>query len=220
MRARALQLDGRTALLLRPANARILYVLAHGAGAGMRHAFMTDVAAALARYEIATLRWELPYMAAGKSRPDSPAVAQAAVRATWNAARARFGRDMALFAGGKSFGGRMTSGAHAVEPLADLRGLLFLGFPLHPPNRPGIERAAHLAAAAGPLLFLQGTRDELADLALERDVVRTLGRRAMLHVVEHADHGFDVLVRSRRTRDDVLDEIARTAAEWMRARSQ
>lgn len=220
MRARALQLDGRTALLLRPANARILYVLAHGAGAGMRHAFMTDVAAALARYEIATLRWELPYMAAGKSRPDSPAVAQAAVRATWNAARARFGRDMALFAGGKSFGGRMTSGAHAVEPLADLRGLLFLGFPLHPPNRPGIERAAHLAAAAGPLLFLQGTRDELADLALVRDVVRTLGRRAMLHVVEHADHGFDVLVRSRRTRDDVLDEIARTAAEWMRARSQ
>lgn len=220
MRARALQLDGRTALLLRPANARILYVLAHGAGAGMRHAFMTDVAAALARYEIATLRWELPYMAAGKSRPDSPAVAQAAVRATWNAARARFGRDMALFAGGKSFGGRMTSGAHAVEPLADLRGLLFLGFPLHPPNRPGIERAAHLAAAAGPLLFLQGTRDELADLALVRDVVRTLGRRAMLHVVEHADHGFDVLVRSRRTRDDVLDEIARAAAEWMRARSQ
>lgn len=220
VRARELEIDGRPALLVRPAKARILYVLAHGAGAGMRHAFMTDVAAAFAHYEIATLRWELPYMAAGKSRPDSPAVAQAAVRATWTAACARFGGDMAMFAGGKSFGGRMTSGAHAAEALADLRGLVFLGFPLHPPDKPGIDRAAHLSSATGPLLFVQGTRDELADLALLRGVIRTLGRRATLHLVEHADHGFDVLVRSRRTRDDVLHEIARTAAEWMRARSQ
>jgi uncharacterized protein len=203
-------------LLVRPPTARWLYVLAHGAGAGMRHEFMEAIADALAKREIATLRWEFPYMAAGKPRVDSPAVAEAAVRATWNAARERFGDELPMFAGGKSFGGRMTSRAHAAEPLEGLRGIAFLGFPLHPPDKPGIERAEHLAQARGPLLFVQGDRDELADLALLRPVVRKLGtRRAKLHVVAHADHGFDVLVRSGRTRTEVLDEIATTIAGWM-----
>jgi predicted alpha/beta-hydrolase family hydrolase len=120
-----------------------------------------------------------------------------------------------MFAGGKSFGGRMTSRAHAAEPLADLRGIAFLGFPLHPPDKPGVERAEHLVDAKGPLLFLQGTRDDLAELRRLRPVIRKLGKRAKLHVVEGADHGFDVLVRSGRSSADVHQEIARTVAEWM-----
>jgi predicted alpha/beta-hydrolase family hydrolase len=227
-------LDGHPGLVLRPANARFLYVLAHGAGAGMRHAFMAAIAEALAARGVATLRWEFPFMANGKARPpqggfgpqdagrnrsvalrpDSAPVAEAAVRAVWTAARARF-TELPMFAGGKSFGGRMTSRAHAATPLEGLRGLVFLGFPLHPPDRPGIERAEHLAQASGPLLFVQGTRDELAELRLLRPVVRKLGARARLHVVEHADHGFDVLVRSGRRSEDVLAEIATTVAEWM-----
>jgi predicted alpha/beta-hydrolase family hydrolase len=211
-------LDGHPGLLVRPPGARWLYVLAHGAGAGMRHSFLEDIAAALAACGVATLRWELPYMAAGRARPDPPAVAHAAVRAVWAAARARFG-DLPMFAGGKSFGGRMTSGAHAEAPLAELRGIAFLGFPLHPPERPRprvLERAEHLARTApAPLLFVQGTRDELADLPRLRPVVAWLGQRAGLHTVAHADHGFDVLVRSGRTRPDVLAEIADAVAAWM-----
>jgi len=211
-------LDGHPGLLVRPPGARGLYVLAHGAGAGMRHRFLEEIAEALAGAGVATLRWELPYMAAGRRRPDAPAVAHAAVRAVWGAARARLG-DLPMFAGGKSFGGRMTSGAHAAAPLPGLRGLAFLGFPLHPPDRPPprvLERAAHLAGTApAPLLFVQGTRDELASLARLRPVVARLGRRARLHVVEHADHGFDVLVRSGRARPDVIAEIAGAVAAWM-----
>lgn len=226
---RAVDLDGHPGLLVRPRNATALYVLAHGAGAGMRHAFMQSIADALAEHAIATLRWEFPFMAAGKARPDSPAVAEAAVRAVWNAS-AKLARGLPRFAGGKSFGGRMTSRAHAAQPLADLHGLIFLGFPLHPPDQPGIERAEHLAAAAGPMLFLQGTRDDLADLALLRPVIAKLNApdatrdpprdvpRATLHVVDHADHGFDVLVRSGRTPDDVLDELARTITTWIAVR--
>lgn len=180
----------------------------------MRHAFMVAASAALARHGVATLRWQFPYMTAGRSRVDAPAVAEAAVRATWNAACARFA-GLPMFAGGKSFGGRMTSRAHAAAPLAGLAGLAFLGFPLHPAGKPGSERAEHLVDAAGPLLFVQGDRDELADLALLRPVVRGLGRRAKLHVVKHADHGFDVLVRSGRRSDDVMEEIAATVAAWM-----
>jgi len=211
-------LDGHPGLLVRPPGARWLYVLAHGAGAGMRHIFLEDIAAALAARGVATLRWELPYMAAGRARPDPPAVAHAAVRAVWAAARARFG-DLPMFAGGKSFGGRMTSGAHAEAPLPDLRGIAFLGFPLHPPERPRprvLERAAHLAQTApAPLLFVQGTRDELADLPRLEPVIARLGRRARLHAVAHADHGFDVLVRSGRARADVQGEIADAVAAWM-----
>lgn len=179
----------------------------------MRHAFMSAIAKALAEHDVATLRWEFSYMAAGKSRPDPAPVAEASVRAVWNAARSL--TDLPMFAGGKSFGGRTTSRAHAAAPLADVRGIAFLGFPLHPPEKPGIERAEHLAAATGPLLFLQGTRDELADLALLRPVIATLGARATLHVIDSADHGFDVLVRSGRNPADVIDELATTIATWM-----
>jgi uncharacterized protein len=217
-------LGGHPGLVVRPRGARALYVMAHGAGAGMRHAFMADVAAALAAHAIATVRWEFPYMAAGKGRPDSAAVAEAAVRDVWDAVAKRYGA-LPRFAGGKSFGGRMTSRAHAAAPLAELRGLVFLGFPLHPPEKPGPsaspkgergrERAEHLAHAAGPMLFLQGTRDDLADLALLRPVVAALGRRATLHVIEHADHGFDVLVRSGTTRERVIEELASTIAAWI-----
>jgi len=199
---------------VRPARARWLYVLAHGAGAGMRHLFMSEIAEALAKREVATLRWEFPYMAAKKPRPDRAEIAEAAVRAVWNAARARFG-ELPMFAGGKSFGGRMTSRAHAAEPLAELRGIAFLGFPLHPPKQPASERAAHLADAKGSLLFVQGTRDDLAELSLLRPVIAGLGRRAKLAVIDGADHGFDVLVRSGRTAPQVMDELASTVATWM-----
>lgn len=207
-------LDGHPGLLLRPAKARFLYVLAHGAGAGMRHAFMTAIAEALAEHSVATLRWEFPFMAASKARPDPAPVAEMAVRAVWTAARAQLA-DLSMFAGGKSFGGRMTSRAHAASPLEGLRGLAFLGFPLHPPDKPGIQRAEHLADAKGPLLFVQGTRDDLADLGLLRPVVDQLGARATLHVVDQADHGFNVLVRSGRTSGQVLAEIATTVVGWM-----
>lgn len=201
-------------ILRRPDAARALLVLAHGAGAGMRHPFLEDLAGALAAHGISTLRWEFPYMAAGKARPDAPAVAEAAVRAAW-AEAARTAPDLPRFAGGKSFGGRMTSRAHAAEPLPDCRGLVFFGFPLHPPDKPGTERAEHLAQAPGPLLFLQGTHNELAPLPRLTPVVKQLGARATLHVVEGADHGFDVLVRSGRSRGEVIEELAATAAAWM-----
>jgi predicted alpha/beta-hydrolase family hydrolase len=207
-------LDGHPGLLLRPPDAELLLVLAHGAGAGMRHAFMEEIARVLATRRVATLRWEFPYMAANKPRPDPPAIAEAAVRAVWRAA-AQVVPDLPRFAGGKSFGGRMTSRAHAAAALPELRGIAFLGFPLHPPEKPGTERADHLAQAAGPLLFVQGTRDELAPLPRLRPVVRKLGARAVLHVVKGADHGFDVLVRSGRKPAEVMDELAETIAAWM-----
>lgn len=210
----AIDLAGHPGLVIRPVGARALYVVAHGAGAGMRHAFMAEVAAALALHGVATVRWEFPFMAAGKSRPDRAEIAEAAVREVWSAARVRFG-ELAMFAGGKSFGGRMTSRAHAAAPLDGLRGIAFLGFPLHPPDKPGTERADHLAQAAGPLLFVQGDRDALAELPRLSPAVRKLGARATLHVVRAADHGFDVLVRSGRTRADVLEEVAITVANWI-----
>jgi len=209
---------GHRGLVLRPPAARSLYVLAHGAGAGMRHTFMAAIAGALADREVATLRWEFPYMAAGKPRPDRAEVAEAAVREVWSAARVRFA-DLALFAGGKSFGGRMTSRAHAAAPLTGVCGLIFLGFPLHPPDKPSVERADHLASASGPLLFVQGDRDELAGLRRLRPVVTRLGPRATLHVVKAADHGFDVQVRSGRTRTEILDELADTVASWITQRA-
>jgi len=214
----AVVLGGQPAVIVRPANAVALYVFAHGAGAGMRHAFMEQMAQALAVQKIGTVRWEFPYMAAGKRAPDRPPVAQAAVRDVWQATQVRFG-DLPLFAGGKSFGGRMTSGAHAAERLPDLRGLVFMGFPLYGAGKePSTERADHLASAAGPILFVQGTRDELAALPTLRPVVTRLGKRATLHVVEGADHGFDVLARSGRTGAEVRAEIAGAVAAWMRDR--
>lgn len=214
VREQAIDLAGHPGLLVRPRGARFFYVLAHGAGAGMRHAFMVEIAEALAEREVATLRWEFPYMAAGKPRPDRAEVAEQVVREVWNAA-AVHADGLPRFAGGKSFGGRMTSRAHAAEALPEIRGIAVLGFPLHPPEKPGIERSEHLAGATGPLLFLQGTRDDLADLALLRPVVAGLGTRAKLAVIDHADHGFDVLVRSGRTHDEVISELASTISSWM-----
>jgi predicted alpha/beta-hydrolase family hydrolase len=200
-------------LLLRPAGAAALLVLAHGAGAGMRHPFMQAIAEALAGRGVATLRYQFPYMDAGGRRPDPPAVAEAAVAVAVGQARA-LAPDLPLFAGGTSFGGRMTSGAQAQAPLDGVRGLVFLGFPLHPAGRPGTARAAHLDRVSVPMLFLQGTRDPLAGLDLLRSVCDHLGARATLHVVEGADHSFAVLKRSGRTNAEVLAELASTIAEW------
>ena len=197
-----------------PRQPRALYVLAHGAGAGMGHAFMAAVAAGLSERGIATLRYEFPYMAAGSKRPDPPAVAHATVRAAVDAAARQLPR-VPLFAGGKSFGGRMTSQAQAASALPAVRGLVFLGFPLHPAGKPAIERAKHLDQVALPMLFLQGTRDELADLALVRQVAGRLGKRATLHEVAEADHAFHVLKRTGRNDAEVLAELLDTAAGWM-----
>jgi predicted alpha/beta-hydrolase family hydrolase len=210
---RWIDVDGHPCLLIRPPKARAFYVLAHGAGAGMRHPFMAKIADALAEQGIATLRWEFPFMEAGKARPDRPEVAEASVREIWRASK-RIARGLPRFAGGKSFGGRMTSRAHAAVPLDDLRGLIFLGFPLHPPERQGIERAEHLASAAGPLLFLQGTRDDLAELSLLKPVVAKLGSRATLHLIEGADHGFE---RSGKKTPEVMADLAVTIAAWIDA---
>jgi predicted alpha/beta-hydrolase family hydrolase len=204
-------------LLTRPDDARVLYVLAHGAGAGMRHRFMEAIAAALAERGIASLRYQFPYTEAGARRPDPPAVLEATVRAAV-AAAGEIAPGLPLIAGGKSMGGRMTSGAAARGPLPGVAGLVFLGFPLHRPKQPSEDRAAHLSQVTLPMLFLQGTRDELADLGLITGVCARLGPLATLHVVEGADHGFDVLKRSGRTGEEVLEELADTVVAWCRAR--
>ena len=204
-------------LLLRPPGASQLYVLAHGAGAGMRHPFLETIARALAERDVATLRYQFPYMERRASRPDPPALAAAAVRAAV-AEAARLAPGLPLVAGGKSFGGRMTSTAQAEEPLPGVRGLVFLGFPLHPPGRPGDARAEHLARVQIPMLFLQGTRDDFADLKLLTPLVQRLGARATLHLVEGGDHSFHVLKRSGRTDADVLEELAAAVEEWATTR--
>jgi predicted alpha/beta-hydrolase family hydrolase len=197
-----------SALLLRPASARCLFVLAHGAGAGMRHPFLAAFAHALAERDVATLRYQFPYMEQGSRRPDPPRRLEATVRAAV-ALAARVAPELPLVAGGKSMGGRMTSQAIAAAPLAGVRGVCFVGFPLHPAGEPPNDRrAAHLASVDLPLLFLQGTRDELAELELMRRTCAALGPRARLHVVEGADHSFHVLKRSGRTDDQVLSELA------------
>ena len=202
-----------SALLLRPDVARLLYVLAHGAGAGMRHAFLESIAQRLAERGIATLRYQFPYMERRAGRPDPPAVAAATVRAAVTEA-ARAAPGLPLVAGGKSFGGRMTSTAQTEEPLPGVRGLVFLGFPLHPPGRPDDKRAEHLAQVRIPMLFLQGDRDEFADLTLLRPVVQRLGERATLHLVEGGDHSFHVLKRSGRTDAEVMGELVGAIADW------
>ena len=207
--------DGTTvsALLQVPGDARALYVFAHGAGAGMQHAGMASVADALAAAGVATLRYQFPYMERGSKRVDAPPVAHAAVRAAVAEAHRRL-PALPLFAGGRSFGGRMTSQAQALAPLERVRGLAFVAFPLHPAGKPGVERAAHLSDVAIPMLFLQGSRDELAELGLLRSVVDPLGPRATLHVVEHADHSFHVRASSGRKDADLVLELARTMAGW------
>jgi uncharacterized protein len=201
------------ALLVRPHDARLLYVLAHGAGAGMRHYFLAQAADVFAGRGIATYRYEFPYMQAGRSRPDSPGVAEAAVRKAV-AAAAHAAPGLPLIAGGKSFGGRMTSQAQAHEPLPGVRGLVFLGFPLHAPGKPGTSRAEHLTSVDVPMLFLQGTRDEFAQLDLLRQVVGGLGGRATLHLIDEGDHSFNVPKRTGKTESDVMNELADTVQEW------
>lgn len=198
-----------------PADARAALALAHGAGAGMRHAFMAAIAARLAARRVAVLRYEFPYMSAGSRRPDPRGVLEATVRAAVAAAADEL-PALPLFAGGKSMGGRMSSQAQAAAALPGVRGLVFFGFPLHPAGRDGTSRAAHLRDVAIPMLFLQGTRDTLARLDLIEGVCRELPG-ADLHIIDGADHGFHVLKRSGRTDDQVLDELADTAAAWMTA---
>lgn len=217
--ARAVEItlpDGSTVsgLLQLADGARALYVFAHGAGAGMTHRFMAAFADGLAARGIATLRFNFPAMERGAKRPDPPALAQATVRAAVDAA-ARLAPGLPLVAGGKSFGGRMSSQAHAAAPLPGVRGLAFVGFPLHPAGQPGTARAAHLAQAPGPLLFLQGTRDALADAELVRAVVTPLGPRATLVMLDGADHAFHVLARSGRNDAQVLAEALDAFAAWV-----
>jgi predicted alpha/beta-hydrolase family hydrolase len=207
------------ALLLRPDEARWLLVLAHGAGAGMHHPFMESLANELAACCVASLRYQFPYMQHRRGRPDHPAVLTATVWAAVTAA-SEAASDLPLLAGGKSLGGRMTSLAFSEEAsgtkvdAARVRGVVFVGFPLHPPGHPGTERADHVTRVRMPMLFLQGTRDTLADLALMRPLCAKLGPRATLHVVDTADHSFHVLKRSGKTDADVLRELAHIVASW------
>jgi predicted alpha/beta-hydrolase family hydrolase len=198
-------------LLQVPARARACYVLAHGAGAGMTHPFMATVAAELGERDIATLRYQFPYMERGGRRPDPPNLAQATVRAAV-ALAFRLLPDLPIFAGGKSFGGRMTSQAQAITPLAGIRGLVFLGFPLHPAGRPSQDRGKHLFDVRIPILFLQGTRDTLATLDQLEPLCNALGERATLHLSQNADHSFHVPARTGRkdaqVRSDMLDAFA------------
>jgi uncharacterized protein len=206
-------------LLQVPRGARIGYVVAHGAGAGMSHPFMAAVADGLADRGIATLRYQFPYMEQGGKRPDAPKLAQATVRAATVEA-GRLLPDVALFAGGKSYGGRMTSQAQAEAPLVHVRGLVFLGFPLHASGKPADERGAHLSDVKIPMLFLQGTRDSLADPGLMRQLVKQLGASATLKLFEDADHSFHVPARSGRGDADVRSELLDAAADWMNSIAQ
>ena len=181
----------------------------------MHHPFLARIADALAARDIATFRYEFPYMQARKQRPDPPAVAEATVRDAV-AEAARVAPGLPIFAGGKSFGGRMTSQAQASAPLPGVRGLVFLGFPLHPPGRPATARAEHLSQVQVPMLFLQGTRDEFAQLDLLRGVVESLGKRATLHVIEAGDHSFKVpKKRVGKSETDVMQELAETISQWL-----
>jgi hypothetical protein len=204
---------GVSALALDPPGARCVYVFAHGAGAGMAHAHMEAIAQALARRHIATLRFQFPFMERGSKRPDPPALAQAAVRAAVAQARQQW-PQLPLLAGGKSFGGRMSSQAQAAQPLDGVRGLVFIGFPLHPAGQPGVTRAAHLMQVHCPMLFLQGTRDALAELDLLRQVLAPLGERATLHLEDDADHAFHVRRTSGRDDGQVVESMAQAVARW------
>jgi predicted alpha/beta-hydrolase family hydrolase len=200
-----------SALFLRPTDAHRVFVLAHGAGAGMAHPFLTSLSAELAGLGVATFRYQFPYMEHGGRRPDPPSLLTATVAAAVQAAAAA-APDLPLVAGGKSMGGRMTSQAAADGLVPEARALVFVGFPLHPPKRPGTSRADHLSRVTVPMLFLQGTRDEFAGLDLLRPITDRLAPLATLHVIDGADHSFHILKRSGRTDVDVLREVARTIA--------
>ncbi len=204
-----------TGILLKPADATALLVFAHGAGADMRHTFMEGVTQALAEQGIATLRYNFPYTESGSRRPDPKPLLLATVRSAVQQANKLRG-NLPLFAGGKSMGGRMTSTAASEEPLAGVAGIIFFGFPLHPSGEPSTERAAHLSDVKVPMLFLQGTRDTLADLTLMKPVLKKLGKRATLHVVDEADHSFHVPKRTGLSDEEVLAEIAGVVSGWCR----
>lgn len=206
-----------SALLLEPPDAAVMLVLGHGAGAGMRHRFMEEIAAALAVRRVTTLRYQFPYMEAGRRAPDRAPRLVATVRAAAATAVERAeSQGLPVFAGGKSMGGRMTSTTAAEAPLAGVRGLVLFGFPLHPAGKPSTDRGDHLADVECPMLFLQGTRDRLADLDLLRPVLEKVAPAPRLHVVEDADHGFHVPKRSGRSDREVIDELAHEATDWMR----
>ncbi len=210
--------DSVSALLTTPARPTAGYVFAHGAGAGMAHRFMEDVARGLAEHGVATLRYQFPYMEKGSKRPDTPRVAHAAVRAAVEEALRRW-PQLPLFAGGKSFGGRMSSQAQAATPLPGVRGLVFFGFPLHPAGKPAVERGEHLLQVGCPMLFLQGTRDELAETTLLRGLIGRLGERATLELVDDADHSFHVPARSGRTDAQVRAGLLETFVRWIDQRT-
>jgi predicted alpha/beta-hydrolase family hydrolase len=201
-------------LLLRPGRAKALFLFAHGAGAGMNHRSMALIAEGLAIRQVATLRYQFPSMEKGVRRPDPPTLAHEAVRSA--AAHARLlAPDLPLYAGGRSFGGRMTSQAQAQAPITGVQGLVFLGFPLHPAGKPSVNRAEHLSGIRIPMLFISGTRDALAELNLLKSMVAGLGDHATLHLVNHADHSFNVLIRSGRTTADAGAEVVDTLVSWM-----
>ena len=214
-----ISIDGETVsgLFLRPENAKALYLFAHGAGAGMTHKAMTSNAEGLAERGIATLRFNFPYMEKGSKRPDAPKVAHAAIRAAVSKAT-ELAPDLPLFAGGRSFGGRMTSQAQSIDPLPGIRGLAFLGFPLHPAGKPAIERAEHLSTVEVPMLFVTGSKDALGELDLLRPVVAELGERATLHVVEHADHSFKTAAKSGKTSAQAEAEALDALSDWIEGR--
>jgi predicted alpha/beta-hydrolase family hydrolase len=219
MTAQSLKLDiennnSVSALLLWPDNARACFVFAHGAGAAMSHPFMETVATGLCDRGFATLRYQFPYMEKGSKRPDAPAVAHAAVRAAVKEA-ARLCAGLPLIAGGKSFGGRMTSQAQAIAPLPGVRGLAFLGFPLHPPGKPSTSRAEHLSDIKIPMLFLQGTRDDFAEMTLLEPIVKGLGGLASLHAVKEGDHSLHVPTRSGRNDREVMNEVLDALSTWI-----
>jgi uncharacterized protein len=213
LRFSVLNKDEVSALLVLPVDATCLLVMAHGAGAGMTHSFMEAIARELASAGVATFRYQFPYLEQRRRIPDAQHVLTSTVVAAVQAA-AESAPELSLFAGGKSMGGRMTSLAAAEQTLDGVRGLVFFGFPLHPPKRPGVKRAEHLKRVKLPLLFLQGTRDALADLALLRPICDALGSQATLHAIEGADHSFHVLKRSGKTDTDVLSELSHTVKSW------
>ena len=214
------QVAGTTAqvsgLLARPTDAWMLYVVAHGAGAGMRHSFLESIAESLAAQGIATFRYQFPYMEVGRRRPDPPHLLEATVRSAVETA-AESSPGVPIIAGGKSLGGRMTSRAAASGPLAGVKGLAFLGFPLHAPGKPGDSRAEHLYTVRLPTLFLQGTRDSFAHLDLLRSLCERLGSNCRLHLVDGGDHSFRVPKRSGRDYEQVVAELVGAIATWGRA---
>jgi predicted alpha/beta-hydrolase family hydrolase len=203
-----------SALFQLPPESAACFVLAHGAGAGMEHASMTAIATDLAERNIATLRFQFPYMERRSRRPDPPPICHATVRAAV-AEASRLAPGLPLFAGGRSFGGRMTSQAQAIEPLPRVKGLAFLGFPLHPAGKPSVERAAHLREVKIPMLFLQGTRDELASLDLLQPVIDELGARATLKLLQDADHSFHVRASTGRKDPEVRTEMLDALVRWI-----